>query len=215
MSKNKEIFNILNKIDVGDYIEKKGGYNYLSWSNAVTELLKVCPDSTWVIHEYLDKDGLVSPYMRTESGCYVKITLTVNGIDRTQIMPVWDHRYKTIAKPDGGQVNTAIQRCLAKVISLHGLGLYIYNGEDLPEESKKEESKKKAAEKPKPPEPASNEQLILIKELMKGKGDDAQKKLHAWVNTNPTMTEASEKIDMLIGGQKTMSFKDMKDNSAT
>ena len=198
MSNNKEIFNILNKIDVGDYIEKKGGYNYLSWSNAVTELLKVCPDSTWVIHEYLDKDGLVSPYMRTESGCYVRVTLTVNGIDRTQIMPVWDNRYRTIAKPDGGHVNTAIQRCLAKVISLHGLGLYIYNGEDLPEDSKKEESKKKVVEKPKPLEPASNVQLILIK-----------------VNTNPTMTEASEKIDILKGGQKTMSFKDMKDSSAT
>ena len=215
MSKNKEVFSILNKIDVSDYTDKKGKYNYLSWSNAVTELLKVCPDSTWIVHEYLDGAGVTRPYMKTESGCYVRVTLTVNGIDRTQIMPVWDHRYSTIEKPDGGDVNTAIQRCLAKVISLHGLGLYIYNGEDLPEELGESTPKKKTIEKPKPPELASNDQLILIKELMKGKGDDAQKKLHAWVNTNPTMTEASEKIDILKGGQKTMSFKDMKGNSAT
>jgi hypothetical protein len=49
-----------------------------------------------------------------------------------------DHRNKAISEPDAFQVNTAMQRCLAKAISLHGIGLYIYAGEDLPEEAKED-----------------------------------------------------------------------------
>lgn len=60
-------------------------------------------------------------------------TVTANGISRTAQLPVMDHKNKAIANPDAFQVNTAMQRCLAKAISLHGIGLYIYAGEDLPE----------------------------------------------------------------------------------
>ena len=202
----KDVFSTLNKIDVGAYIEKKGGYNYLSWSNAVTELLKVCPDATWVIHEYTDNDGNVRPYMRTESGCYVKITLTVNGIDRTQIMPVWDHRYNTVKEPNGTHVNTSIQRCLAKVISLHGLGLYIYNGEDIPEESKYKDIDK--------PKGITDNQLILIRELTKDYSASQKLKLDVWLDSNPTSSDASDKIDQLKN-KKTSSLQQMKANSAT
>ena len=127
-------FDKLNKVNVNDYTEKKGQFTYLSWAWAVRELLKVAPDSTWIVHEYPHGNGETqSPYMRTGAGCFVKITLTVDGIDRTQVHPVLDNRNQTIKEPNAFQINTSIQRCLAKAIALHGLGLYIFAGEDLPE----------------------------------------------------------------------------------
>tara|TARA_R100000656_G_scaffold13329_1_gene13684 strand:- start:297 stop:869 length:573 start_codon:yes stop_codon:yes gene_type:complete len=134
MSKEKNVFEQLDKINVNEYTQKKGQFTYLSWAWGVRELLKIAPDATWEVHEYPHGNGETqSPYMRTGAGCFVKVTLTVNGIDRTQVHPVLDHRNQTIKEPNAFQINTSIQRCLAKAIALHGLGLYIYAGEDLPE----------------------------------------------------------------------------------
>ena len=145
-------FDILSKIDVGDEVKQKGKYNYLSWVYAVRELLQVAPDATWEIHEYegSSERGITKqPYMRTNTGYYVKVTVTVNGIDRTQIHPVLDHSNKTSKEPNAFQVNTSIQRCLTKAIALHGLGLYIYAGEDLPRD----------------PDPLNDKQRTVIKKL--------------------------------------------------
>ena len=132
MSKETNVFRVLDKINVNEFTQKKGQFTYLSWAWAVRELLKVAPNSTWEIHEYGDYTE-ARPYMETDSGCFVKVTLTVNDVPRTQIHPVLDHRNQTIKEPNAFQINTSIQRCLAKAIALHGLGLYIYAGEDLPE----------------------------------------------------------------------------------
>ena len=131
MTNVKSVFNELNKINVNNFTEKKGTFTYLSWAWAVRELLQVSPDATWEIHEW-GLEGNRQPYMKTEAGCFVKVTVTVNNIERTQVHPVLDHRNKTIEEPDAFQINTSIQRCLAKAIGLHGLGLYLYAGEDLP-----------------------------------------------------------------------------------
>lgn len=122
-------FEALSAIDVSEFTEKKGQFTYLSWADAVNVLLKHYPDATWeVAHNH---DGW--PYFPCPAGAFVEVTLTINSVPRTQIHPVLDYRNKPISEPDSFQVNTAIQRCLAKAISLHGLGLYIYRGEDLPE----------------------------------------------------------------------------------
>jgi len=128
-------FEVLSKIDVSEHTEKKGRFTYLSWAWAVRTLLEHFPEATWIVHEY--DDGLGNgytgqPYMQTSAGAFVKVTLIVNGINRTQVHPVLDNVNKTVEKPNAFQVNTSIQRCLAKAIALHGLGLYIYAGEDLP-----------------------------------------------------------------------------------
>lgn len=122
------LFNDLYKIDVKQHIEKKGNFSYLSWPYAVAELRKAAPDATW---ETIKFDG--KPYCETKAGCFVEVAVTVNGITLSQIHPVLDMRNKTIPAPDAFQINTSIQRCLVKAIALHGLGLYIYAGEDLPE----------------------------------------------------------------------------------
>tara|TARA_B100000470_G_scaffold129336_1_gene100068 strand:+ start:4453 stop:5025 length:573 start_codon:yes stop_codon:yes gene_type:complete len=129
----KSVFNILDTIDVSSYTEKKGQFTYLSWAWAVRELLRVDPSATWRIHEYNHAiQGMMQPYMKTDAGCFVQVTVTVNGVNRTQVHPVLDHRNQTIKEPNAFEINTSIQRCLAKAIALHGLGLYIYAGEDLP-----------------------------------------------------------------------------------
>jgi len=128
---SKSIFEKLDSINVNEYTEKKGQFTYLSWSWAVRELLKVAPDATWIIHKFGETDNQ-QPYIKTEAGCFVQVTVYVNDVGRTQVHPVLDNRNQTIEKPNAFQVNTSIQRCLAKAIALHGLGLYIYAGEDLP-----------------------------------------------------------------------------------
>ena len=70
--------------------------------------------------------------MKTECGYFVKVSVIVNATEMTQIHPVLDHSNKPVAKPNAFQVNTSIQRCLTKAIALHGLGIHLFAGEDLP-----------------------------------------------------------------------------------
>ena len=128
----KSVFETLSKVDVSAHLEKKGQFTYLSWAWAVMTLLNHYPNSTWKVLKW-GVDGCRQPYMKTEAGAFVQVTVSVEGVDRTQVHPVLDHKNNTVAKPNSFQINTSIQRCLAKAIALHGLGLYIFRGEDLPE----------------------------------------------------------------------------------
>ena len=130
MAKQKEhYFEVLRKHNVSKHMEKKGQFNYLSWAYAVEELRKLKPDATWRVIK--DENG--HPYTSTPAGHFVEVEVTVDEISLSQIHPVLDHRNQTIENPNAFQINTSIQRCLAKAIALHGLGLYIFRGEDLPE----------------------------------------------------------------------------------
>ena len=133
VKKRENTFELLNKVDVSKFTEKKGQFNYLSWAHAVRELLKVCPEATWEVHLFENTDGMKQPYMKNGTGSYVQVSVDVEGVIRTQIHPVLDHRNQPIDNPTSFQINTSIQRCLAKAIALHCLGLYIFAGEDLPE----------------------------------------------------------------------------------
>ena len=123
------VFETLRKVDVSQFTEQKGQFTYLSWADAVNELLNYYPEATWQVRH--NHDGW--PYFPCPAGAFVEVELTIEGVTRLQVHPVLDHKNKPISEPDSFQVNTAIQRCLAKAISLHGLGLYIYRGEDLPD----------------------------------------------------------------------------------
>lgn len=122
-------FTKLAAINVNDKIEKKNGLSYLSWAWAWDQLLRADPDATFAYPE---------PKMFGET-MMVYCTVTAFGKARTAHLPVMDHRNKPISNPDAFQVNTAMQRCLVKAIAFHGLGLYIYAGEDLPEGEAKPE----------------------------------------------------------------------------
>ena len=117
------------KTDVSKYVEKKGQFNYLSWSFAVQELKRACPNARWGVTKA--EDG--SPFFKTECGYFVDVWVEVDGISLSQIHPILDNRNQPINEPNAFNINTSIQRALAKTIALHGLGLYIFAGEDLPE----------------------------------------------------------------------------------
>ncbi len=113
----------LRKINVNAYVEQKNGLAYLSWSWAVDQLLQLDESATW---EYGEPKWFGETMM-------VFCTVHAFGKSRTAQLPVMDIRNRAIANPDAFSVNTAMQRCLAKAISLHGLGMYLYAGEDLPQ----------------------------------------------------------------------------------
>jgi hypothetical protein len=112
----------LRQINVSQHIEKKNGLSYLSWSWALDQLLMLDNDAIW---EYLEPKQFGESLM-------VFCKVTAFGKSRTAQLPVMDFRNRAILNPNAYEVNTAMQRCLAKAISLHGIGLYIYAGEDLP-----------------------------------------------------------------------------------
>jgi hypothetical protein len=121
-------FATLAAINVNDKTEKKNGLTYLSWAWAVDQLMRHDPMANWEFH---------APVMFGET-MMVSCTVTAFGKPITMHLPVMDHRNQAIKNPDAFQVNKNMMRCLVKAIACHGLGLYIYSGEDLPEGEKDE-----------------------------------------------------------------------------
>lgn len=124
----------LNNINVNGKTEKKNGLTYLSWAWAWGEVKKLHPDATYTIYENVD--GLF--YHTDGKTCWVKTGVTVNGVEHIEYLPVMDFKNRSIPveQVTSFDVNKAIQRSLTKAVARHGLGLYIYAGEDLPEEEK-------------------------------------------------------------------------------
>ena len=125
-------FERLAAVNVGAKVEKKNGFSYLSWAWAWDQLMRLDPEASYDYPE---------PKMFGET-MMVFCTVTAFGKPRTAHLPVMNHANKPIANPDAFQVNTAMQRCFVKAIALHGLGLYLYAGEDLPEGEEKQVEKK-------------------------------------------------------------------------
>ena len=119
------------KKNVNDHVEKKNGLSYLSWAWAWAEALKADPQASFSVQMFGDKC-----YMEINGTAMVWVTVTMFGKPMTCQLPVMDYRNKAIPNPDAFAVNTAIMRCMTKALALHGLGLYIFAGEDLPEEGR-------------------------------------------------------------------------------
>lgn len=128
------VFEKLNAINVNDKTEKRNGFTYLSWSYAWGEVKKLYPESTYKVYE--NENGW--NYFTDGRTCWVKTGVTIEGLEHIEYLPVMDYRNNSISfeKVTSFDVNKAIQRSLTKAIARHGLGLYIYAGEDLPEEDK-------------------------------------------------------------------------------
>ena len=125
------VFATLSTIDCKGKIEKKNGLSYLSWAWAWQILKEKYPSATYTIYE--NKDGL--NYHTDGHTCWVKTGVTVEGVEHIEYLPVMDYRNASIpvAKVTSFDVNKAIQRSLTKAVARHGLGLYIYAGEDIPD----------------------------------------------------------------------------------
>jgi len=119
------------KTNVNEHTEKKNNLTYLSWAWAWAEALKADPKATFKVEMFGEKC-----YMDINGTAMVWVTVTMFDKPMTCQLPVMDYRNKAIPDPDAFQVNTAIMRCMTKALGLHGLGLYIYAGEDIPEQDK-------------------------------------------------------------------------------
>lgn len=136
--RKKTLFERFSEKDVGKNVEKKNGLSYLSWVYALREIKKVDENATITIHEfpYLVGtqiiEGFTVPYLKTSEGVMVKTSVTIHGKTETEWLPVMDNRNATMANPKMTDINKSHKRCFAKAAAHHGLGLYIYAGEDLP-----------------------------------------------------------------------------------
>lgn len=140
-------------INVSDHVEKKGQFSYLSWPYAVSQLRLFDETATWEVKRFDDL-----PYLATENGTFVEVAVTVKGITLSQIHPVLDSKNRPLMAPNTFDINTSLQRCLVKAIALHGLGLSVYAGEDLPET----QGEMPKATTPRPISSTSNNGVILL-----------------------------------------------------
>ncbi len=142
----KSVFETLESINVNDKTEKKGKFTYLSWAFAWGELKKRYPDATYKVYE--NENGWC--YHTDGATAWVKVGVTVDGQELIEYYPIMDNRNNAIPleQINSREVNDSLQRGLVKAIARHGLGLYIYAGEDIPT-SEKEEGKKEAEAKAK------------------------------------------------------------------
>lgn len=148
------VFETLNSINVNGHTEKKNGLTYLSWAWAWAEVKKAYPNAFYTIYERETEYGPVN-YFTDGRTCWVKTGVLIEGIEHIEELPVMDFKnrsvpYDAVTSMD---VNKAIQRSLTKACARHGLGLYIYAGEDLPE-----------GEDPEPPKMATEAQKQMIRE---------------------------------------------------
>ena len=132
------IFETLNKINVNEHTEQKNGLTYLSWAWAWQEVKKAYPDATYTVYE--TESGC--NYFTDGKTCWVKTGVTIEGLEHIEYLPVMDYKNKSIPVENvtSYDVNKSIQRSLTKACARHGLGLYIYAGEDLPESEKESTS---------------------------------------------------------------------------
>ena len=131
---SESIFTTLNTVNVNGHTEKKNGLTYLSWAWAWAEVKKQYPEANYTIYEREGEHGPVN-YFTDGRTCWVKTGVTINGLEHIEELPVMDFKNRSIPfeNVNSMDVNKAIQRSLTKACARHGLGLYIYAGEDLPE----------------------------------------------------------------------------------
>lgn len=121
----------LNSINVSEKTEKKNGLTYLSWAFAWGEIKKLHPTAQYKVYE--NNDGW--NYFTDGKTAWVKTSVTIENIEHINYLPIMNNMNKSIplASVTSFDVNKAIQRSITKACAMHGLGLYIYAGEDLPE----------------------------------------------------------------------------------
>jgi hypothetical protein len=137
--KTKTVWETLSAINVNENIEKKNGFSYLSWSWAWATLMDHYPHAEFYFENQsgengdLNNDGVIR---YPDGTAEVRCVLTVEDVSHTMWLPVMDYKNNAIKNPNARDINDAKMRCLVKAMSLFGLGLYIYAGEDLPDASK-------------------------------------------------------------------------------
>ena len=171
----KSVFQTLYDINVNEKVKQKNGLNYLSWADSLAEIKKIYPDAQFKIYEQIleVKEGIVTNsrfwFDDGKSG-WVKVSVTIDGNEIIEQYPIMNFKNQAIPAENitSTDANKAVQRGLTKAAARHGLGLYIYSGEDIPEEEKKE-AKRKAEKAKTELEEINENSFALAKILSKSK----------------------------------------------
>lgn len=189
----KTVWETLSKINVNEHTEKKNGLTYLSWAWAWGVLKEHYPSAKFEKH--IQPSGL--PYIVDANGyAYVQVTVTADEESATELFPVLDHRNRAIQNPSAFDINTAMQRCLAKSISYLGLGHYIYAGEDLPQ-GDDAQSAPERPQKAKSAQPAPD--TFMSKDAVQRPSDAEYEAIHATpdVVANDGTVKKTNGMDMI------------------
>ena len=175
---NTSVFSTLSAISVKEKIERKGNLDYLSWANAWAMLKAVYPDAQRKVYEH-DHTGF--NYFTDGKSAYVKVGIIVNGLEHIDYLPVMDFRNNAIPleKVTAMDVNKTIQRSTAKAIAMHGLGLSLWTGEDIPELTTSAPATTKAPVKTPVKAEADTSNLIELK-----KGSENWEKVVKYIEAN-------------------------------
>lgn len=132
---DKEYYSKLSKIAGETKTFGPHNLTYMSWAEAWEQLKKVHPDASYKI--YTNNQGM--PYFCDRTGGFVRVGVKVCGLVHEVFLPVMNHMNKSIpiTAMTSFDINKNIQRAFVKAIAMHGLGLYVYKGEDYPEEGEK------------------------------------------------------------------------------
>jgi hypothetical protein len=158
METNKSVFSTLNAVNCNEHTEKKNNLTYLSWAWAWAEVKKLYPNASYTIYENANQWN----YFTDGKTCWVKTGVTIEGLEHIEYLPVMDFRNNSISadKVTSFDVNKAIQRSLTKACARHGLGLYIYAGEDLPEDEQTTQPTTQPAAQP--AQPANEMEIVKL-----------------------------------------------------
>lgn len=183
------------KININERLEKKGNLSYLSWAHAWGEALRIDPNASFHVSSFDRGDGVTQIYMDVNGTALVWVTVTLNGKAMTCQLPVMDNKNKAIPNPDAFAVNTAIMRCMVKALALHGLGLYVYAGEDLPDMDDKPEPKQEQ----KKPEPKQESKPLVSTDwkLKIAEGKDKAWAETASIATAKLLDQTQSKADVM------------------
>jgi hypothetical protein len=191
--------NDLLSLNVNLHTEKKNNLTYLSWAWAWAEALKADPAASFSVQTFDNK-----AYMDVNGTAMVWVAVTLFGKQLTCMLPVMDYRNKPIPAPDAFAVNTAIMRCLTKGLALHGLGLYIYAGEDMPQESsdKPEAAVDTEPSKPKAIDPTPQQKVAEIiqkaVDTVESGGSSELARMQAFAEGMQMYVEMSDTKDALV-----------------
>lgn len=199
---NKSVFDTLYAIDAGKKIRQKGKLSYVSWSDAWAEIKKIYPDATFKIYpQVMDENGNERFWHDDGKTGWVEVGVTINNEEIREVLAIMDFRNQSIPAENitSVEANKALKRCLTKACALHGLFLFIYSGEDIPEElAKTNELKEKVDSLAKKKAALSDKAKEKVASLCK----DAQRKAfpeteEEFIDGNYKNIEDSEILDDL------------------
>lgn len=203
-AKKESVWGVLSNIDCSEHTEEKNGLTYLSWAWAY-KILKDNYPETKVTKHWFDYGGPTNetvpahrlPYAMDRNGwAYVMVTININGEDATETMPVLNYSNKPVQKPNAFEVNTALQRTLAKAAALHGLAINLYTGEDLSQD---------ASEEPQEAATEEVEEAQVVEDPKEKKDADPLKSLDDWrqaFRDHPDNVVGEEEGSIIFGEAK-------------